>query len=72
MPKISTLLLFLFNIITFNSFSQEKFTLCATISDTKNKETLIGVNMYFIIVKVIISINENSFYSVTLPLNTPL
>lgn len=54
-------------LVTFFSFSQEKFTLSGTISDTKNKETLIGVNLYIVEAKASFSTNEYGFYSVTLP-----
>ena len=63
----NSILLFLFSIVTFSSFSQEKFTLSGTISDTKNKETLIGVNIYIVEAKASLSTNEYGFYSVTLP-----
>ena len=63
----NSILLFLFSIVTFSSYSQEKFTLSGTISDTKNKETLIGVNIYIVEAKASLSTNEYGFYSVTLP-----
>jgi hypothetical protein len=54
-------------IATLFSFSQEKFTLNGTISDSKNKETLIGVNLYIVEAKASLTTNEYGFYSVTLP-----
>ena len=63
--KIIPFLLFLIG--TLNSFSQEKFTLSGTISDNKNKETLIGVNIYIIEAKASLTTNEYGFYSITLP-----
>ena len=62
--KISLLLLFM---LTAFAYSQEKFTLSGTISDTKNKETLIGVNILILETKSRITTNEYGFYSVTLP-----
>ena len=49
------------------SFSQGKFTLSGTISDTKNNETLIGVNVNVKGTKMFTSSNEYGFYSITLP-----
>ena len=66
MPKKFIVLLF-FITGTLTSFSQEKFTLNGTISDSKNKETLIGVNLYIVEAKASFSTNEYGFYSVTLP-----
>ena len=50
-----------------NSYSQEKFTLSGIISDSKNNETLIGVNVYVPSLKTGITTNEYGFYSITLP-----
>lgn len=63
-------LLFLFVLLILgisNTFSQEKFTISGTISDSKNNETLIGVNIQVNEKKIGISSNEYGFYSLTLP-----
>lgn len=61
---------------TFFSFSQDtdesepakqKFTLSGTISDNRNKETLIGVNLFIVEAKASLTTNEYGFYSITLP-----
>lgn len=66
MPK-KIILLYFFFLGTLISFSQEKFTLSGTISDSKNKETLIGVNLYIVEAKASLTTNEYGFYSITLP-----
>ena len=53
--------------MTTMAFSQEKFTLSGTISDSKTNETLIGVNVFCPENKVGIITNEYGFYSITLP-----
>ncbi|AXB56949.1 TonB-dependent receptor [Flavobacterium fluviale] len=58
---------FLFILTIFNSFSQEKFTLSGTISDSKNNETLIGVNIYIPALKIGTTTNEYGFYSLSVP-----
>lgn len=58
---------FLFILTIFNSFSQEKFTLSGTISDSKNNETLIGVNIYIPALKIGTNTNEYGFYSLSVP-----
>jgi hypothetical protein len=50
-----------------SSFSQEKFTISGTISDKKNNETLIGVNIIVKGTKSSVITNEYGFYSLTLP-----
>ena len=60
-------LLMLFFLTTTLVFSQEKFTLSGTISDSKTNETLIGVNVFCAEYKVGIITNEYGFYSITLP-----
>ena len=50
-----------------NSFSQEKFTISGMVSDSKNNETLIGVNVGIASTRSFISTNEYGFYSITLP-----
>ncbi|MFH6966661.1 TonB-dependent receptor domain-containing protein [Flavobacterium sp. FlaQc-28] len=63
--KISLLLILIFT--TFASFSQEKFTLSGTIKDSKNNESLIGVNVYIPALKIGTTTNEYGFYSLTVP-----
>ena len=53
--------------LSFSAFSQEKFTISGTITDNKNNETLIGVNIYVPALKVGTTTNEYGFYSITLP-----
>lgn len=65
--KISIVILLFYNA---NLFSQEKYTLSGTISDKKNNETLIGVNLYISETKSSFSTNEYGFYSITLPKGT--
>ncbi|UUF16775.1 MULTISPECIES: TonB-dependent receptor [Flavobacterium] len=61
--KISFLLIIIFT--TLHSFSQDKFTLSGTIKDSKNNETLIGVNIYIPALKIGTTTNEYGFYSIT-------
>lgn len=49
------------------AYCQEKYTINGTITDNKNKETLIGVSIYFIESKASTTTNEYGFYSMTLP-----
>lgn len=65
--KKSVFLFIFFIIGTINTFSQEKFTVSGIVSDTKNKETLIGVSIYVQETKTGIISNEYGFYSITLP-----
>jgi hypothetical protein len=65
--KISITILLFYNT---NLFSQEKYTLSGVISDKKNNETLIGVNLYISETKSSFSTNEYGFYSITLPKGT--
>lgn len=53
--------------VCFFSYSQEKFTLSGTISDKKNNETLIGVNINIVGTTIYTTSNEYGFYSLTLP-----
>ena len=53
-----------------SAFSQEKFTLSGTITDTKSNETLIGVNIYIAELKTGTTTNEYGFYSITIPKGT--
>ncbi len=62
--RISTFVIFL---TTFVSFSQERFTLSGTITDFKNNETLIGVNIYIPDLKIGTTTNKYGFYSLTIP-----
>jgi hypothetical protein len=63
--KISIFLILI--LTTFTSFSQEKFTLSGIITDFKNNETLIGVNIYIPSLKIGTTTNEYGFYSLTAP-----
>lgn len=56
-------------LITLSCYSQEKFTLSGTITDIKNNETLIGVNVYIPEINSSTTTNEYGFYSITLPKN---
>jgi hypothetical protein len=61
---------FIFLIIilsSLTSFFQGKFTLSGTITDHKNNETLIGVNIYVPALKIGTTTNEYGFYSLTIP-----
>ncbi|GAA3772285.1 TonB-dependent receptor [Flavobacterium ginsengiterrae] len=60
-------LLIIVILTAFTSFSQEKFTLSGTIKDSKNNETLIGVNIYIPALKIGTTTNEYGFYSLTAP-----
>jgi len=64
---LKKIFLLLFLLLSFYTFSQEKVTLSGTISDLKNKETLIGVSLYIEETKTGLSTNEYGFYSITLP-----
>jgi len=63
----STCTFFLFILTIFTSFAQEKFTLSGTVSDSKNNETLIGVNIYIHTLKIGTTTNEYGFYSLSAP-----
>jgi hypothetical protein len=65
LKKVSLLLIVFF--ASFSSIAQEKFTLSGTISDSKNNETLIGVNIYIPSLKIGTTTNEYGFYSITAP-----
>lgn len=67
MPFNRLLSIFLFIFTSMSSFSQEKFTISGTISDKKNNETLIGVNVIVKGTKSSAITNEYGFYSLTLP-----
>jgi hypothetical protein len=61
------ILLFIILLSSFYCFSQEKFTLSGTISDTNSNETLIGVNITIPELKIGAITNEYGFYSITFP-----
>ena len=61
------LIFFLLLFISSLGFSQEKYTISGTISDKKNNETLIGVNVIVKGTKIFTITNEYGFYSLTLP-----
>ncbi|WP_125721542.1 TonB-dependent receptor [Flavobacterium ustbae] len=63
----NTCTFFLFILTIFTSFAQEKFTLSGTISDSKNNETLIGVNLFIPSLKIGTTTNEYGFYSLSAP-----
>ncbi|WET03830.1 TonB-dependent receptor [Flavobacterium sp. YJ01] len=63
----NTCTFFLFILTIFTSFAQEKFTLSGTIIDSKNNETLIGVNIYIPSLKIGTTTNEYGFYSLSAP-----
>ena len=60
-----TLLLFLL-LGTISVFSQEKFTLSGTVSETETGETLIGVSVIILELQSGAITNEYGFYSITL------
>lgn len=61
------ILLFLLFLFSASGFSQERFTISGTISDAKNNETLIGVNINLKGTNYSAITNEYGFYSLTLP-----
>ncbi len=70
--KLSFLFSLLF--ICLNTFGQnnddsinQKITLSGIITDLKNNETLIGVNIYFPELKIGTTTNEYGFYSISVP-----
>ncbi len=66
LKKITFLLILLFFGFS-KGFSQEKYTLSGIISDVKNNETLIGVNVSIAELKTGVTTNEYGFYSLTVP-----
>ncbi|AOZ98319.1 TonB-dependent receptor [Flavobacterium commune] len=60
--------LFVLLLISMTAFAQQKFTLSGIITDAKNNETLIGVNLYFPDLKIGTTTNEYGFYSISVPL----
>lgn len=61
------ILFFLLLLFTTKAFSQEKHTISGTISDAKNNETLIGVNINLKGTNYFAITNEYGFYSITVP-----
>ncbi|MFA9190182.1 TonB-dependent receptor [Flavobacterium sp. FZUC8N2.13] len=61
------ILLFVVLFIGISTFAQDKFTLSGIITDAKNNETLIGVNLYFPDLKIGTTTNEYGFYSISVP-----
>ena len=61
---------FIFCLFTYGIHAQEKFTLSGTLTDEKNNETLIGVNILVKGTKSFAVTNEYGFYSLTLPVAT--
>ncbi len=56
--------------ISFNSYSQEKYTLSGTVSDSSNGEAMNGSSIYIKEIKNGASTNEYGFFSITLPKGT--
>jgi hypothetical protein len=50
-----------------SKLAKQKFTLSGTISDAKNNESIIGVNVYIPELKTGTTTNEYGFYSITIP-----
>ncbi|WP_396190929.1 carboxypeptidase-like regulatory domain-containing protein [Flavobacterium sp.] len=67
MPLNKLITVFLLFFATNVVLAQEKFTISGTVSDTKNNETLIGVNVIVKGTSVFAITNEYGFYSITLP-----
>ncbi|MWB95379.1 TonB-dependent receptor plug domain-containing protein [Flavobacterium sp. GA093] len=71
LKKISFLIFFFLTVLpTFSQNTEpakQKFTLSGTITDLKNNETLIGVNIYIPALKMGTTTNEYGFYSLTVP-----
>ncbi|MBD0724524.1 collagen-binding protein [Flavobacterium sp. L1I52] len=65
LKKINLLLTIL--LVSFSAFAQQKITLSGIITDGKNNETLIGVNVYFPELKTGTTTNEYGFYSISIP-----
>jgi hypothetical protein len=67
MPLNKLITVFLLFFATNVVLAQEKFTISGIVSDTKNNETLIGVNVIVKGTSVFAITNEYGFYSITLP-----
>ena len=64
--KNSIITIFIF--FSFSSvFSQENCTISGVVSDAKNNETIIGVNITITELNTSVSTNEYGFYSITVP-----
>lgn len=69
--KIRILWLFIiFGLKNNGVFAQDKVTLSGIVSDVKNNETLIGVNILFPELNTGATTNEYGFYSITIPKGT--
>jgi len=66
MFKLQITILLFFALIV-SGFSQQKFAISGTISDSSSNETLIGVNVYVPSLKIGTTTNEYGFYSISLP-----
>jgi len=66
MFKLKITILLFFSVLV-SGFSQQKFTISGTISDSSSNETLIGVNVYVPSLKIGTTTNEYGFYSLSLP-----
>ena len=53
-------------ISSISGFSQEKFTISGTVTDSKSNETLIGVTVFVQETNSTVTTNEYGFYSITL------
>lgn len=67
MPLNKYVIYILILIGSISGYAQDKFTISGTISDKKNNETLIGVNILVKGTRNFTSSNEYGFYSITLP-----
>jgi hypothetical protein len=56
--------------LSISAFSQEKYTLSGTISETQSGETMIGANVLIPSLQTGVVANEYGFYSITLPAGT--
>lgn len=65
--SLRQLLLCLFCLTFFTAFSQKKFTLSGTITESSSNETLIGVTLLISEPRTGVTTNEYGFYSITLP-----
>ncbi len=61
------ILIVLFTHLSFDSFSQEKYTISGYMTDARNGESIVGANIYSTALKVGASSNTYGFYSLTLP-----
>ena len=68
MKTYSKIVLLIVSLLSLSlTLAQEKFTLSGSISDAKNNETLIGVNISVKNKNYFLTSNEYGFYSITLP-----